>query len=78
VEPTPSSLPAASTSSKFLSLESLFDTFDTPLQASILGAEELEEEKETTTHAQEVLTLTENFFRSGPALFPTGKESKKD
>jgi hypothetical protein len=70
VVPTPaSSFPTTSTSSKFLSLESLFDTFDTPVQGSIL--EELEDE-ETSTHAQEVLTLRDSFFRSGPALFPTG------
>jgi hypothetical protein len=71
VVPTPASasFPPTSTSSKFLSLESLFDTFDTPVQGSIL--EELEDE-ETSTHAQEVLTLRDSFFRSGPALFPTG------
>jgi hypothetical protein len=71
VVPTPaSSFPTTSTSSKFLSLESLFDTFDTPVQGSIL--EELEDEEISTTHAQEVLTLRDSFFRSGPALFPTG------
>jgi hypothetical protein len=75
VVPTPaSSFPTISTSSKFLSLESLFDTFDTPVQGSIL--EELEDE-ETSTHAQEVLTLRDSFFRSGPALFPTGIDGQR-
>jgi hypothetical protein len=87
VEPTPSSAGGfpTTTSSRFLSLESLFDTFDTPsvrpaVESSLLDLEEGEESTTTqllsgaVLHQEEVRTLTHNFFRSGPALFPTGKD----
>jgi hypothetical protein len=79
VDPTPSFGPLSTT--KFLSLESLFDTFDTPsLVKSSIEQEEEEEEEGATTKStpetfQEVRTITDNFFRKGPALFPTGTHS---
>jgi hypothetical protein len=74
VEPTPAFSPLST--SKFLSLESLFDTFDTPSLVKSSIEQEEEEEGTTTSNTpetfQEVSTITDNFFRKGPALFPTG------